>query len=80
MPASGVRRASVQRRAGGVTPGIGTPAASAAKVGGVNWTRFVVRASILGAIVGAIAVFFAVSVRRAPPPEPAAAVQGAEAR
>lgn len=33
----------------------------------MNWTRFVVRASILGAIVTAVAVFFAVGFRKAPP-------------
>jgi hypothetical protein len=34
----------------------------------VNWTRFVVRASIIGAIVSAVAVFFAVGFRKLPPP------------
>jgi hypothetical protein len=33
----------------------------------VNWTRFAVRASIVGAIVTAVAVFFAVGFRKVPP-------------
>jgi hypothetical protein len=34
----------------------------------VNWTRLLVRASIIGAILTAVAVFFLVGFRRLPPP------------
>jgi hypothetical protein len=46
----------------------------------VNWTRFAVRASILGAIVTAIAVFFAVGFRKLPPPSDRAAPEAVQTR
>jgi hypothetical protein len=46
----------------------------------VNWTRFIVRASILGAIVTAIAVFFAVGFRKLPPPGPGARPEAVQSR
>jgi hypothetical protein len=49
-------------------------------VRGVNWTRFVVRASILGAIVTAVAVFFAVGFRKLSPPGAAVPAESATAR
>jgi membrane protein DedA with SNARE-associated domain len=50
-----------------VTSGIRTVAPAAAKVASVNWTRFAVRASVVGAIVAAVAVFFAIGFRKVPP-------------
>jgi hypothetical protein len=55
------------RRPAPVPFGIGAGATAAAKVVAVNWTRLLVRASIIGAILTAVAVFFLVGFRRLPP-------------
>jgi hypothetical protein len=36
----------------------------------MNLARLAVRASVLGAIAAAVALFFVLAIRRAPPPEP----------
>lgn len=46
----------------------------------MNWTRLVVRVSIVGAIVTAIAVFFAIGFRRLPPPGPGVEAEAVQAR
>ena len=46
----------------------------------MNWTRLVVRASIIGAIVTAIAVFFAVGFRRLPPASSVERTEAVETR